>query len=71
MLVVDMCMIEYILDMIENGVDSLKIEGCMKFIYYVFIVINCYKVVVDVYMESLEVFEVIKEDLIDEFWKVV
>lgn len=27
MLVVDMFMIDYILDMIENGVDSLKIEG--------------------------------------------
>lgn len=41
---VDMCMIENIPDMIENGVDSLKIEGRMKSIHYVSTVTNCYKV---------------------------
>ncbi|MEY8435479.1 U32 family peptidase [Streptococcus hyointestinalis] len=67
---VDMCMIENIPDMIENGVDSLKIEGRMKSIHYVSTVTNCYKAVVDAYMESPEKFEAIKEDLIDELWKV-
>ena len=32
---VDMSMIDHIPDMIENGVDSLKIEGRMKSIHYV------------------------------------
>ena len=67
---VDMCMIEHIPDMIENGVDSLKIEGRMKSIHYVSTVTNCYKAAVDAYMESPEKFEAIKEDLIDELWKV-
>lgn len=67
---VDMCMIENIPDMIENGVDSLKIEGRMKSIHYVSTVTNCYKAAVAAYMESPEKFEAIKEDLIDELWKV-
>lgn len=67
---VDMCMIENIPDMIENGVDSLKIEGRMKSIHYVSTVTNCYKAAVDAYMESPEKFKAIKEDLIDELWKV-
>ncbi|MEF9623412.1 U32 family peptidase [Streptococcus dysgalactiae] len=67
---VDMCMIEHIPDLIENGVDSLKIEGRMKSIHYVSTVTNCYKAAVDAYMESPEAFYAIKEELIDELWKV-
>lgn len=67
---VDMSMIEHIPDMIDNGVDSLKIEGRMKSIHYVSTVTNCYKAAVDAYMESSEAFEAIKQDLIDEMWKV-
>ena len=67
---VDMCMIENIPDMIENGVDSLKIEGRMKSIHYVSTVTNCYKEAVNAYLESPQAFEAIKQDLIDELWKV-
>lgn len=67
---VDMCMIDHIPDLIENGVDSLKIEGRMKSIHYVSTVTNCYKSAVDAYMESPEAFYAIKEELIDELWKV-
>lgn len=67
---VDMCMLEHIPDLIENGVDSLKIEGRMKSIHYVSTVTNCYKAAVDAYMESPEAFAAIKDDLIDELWKV-
>ncbi|MDY3024062.1 U32 family peptidase [Streptococcus pluranimalium] len=67
---VDMCMIEHIPDMIENGVDSLKIEGRMKSVHYVSTVTNCYKTAVDAYLKSPETFEAIKQDLIDELWKV-
>lgn len=67
---VDMSMIDHIPDLIENGVDSLKIEGRMKSIHYVSTVTNCYKAAVDAYLESPETFEAIKQDLIDELWKV-
>ena len=67
---VDMCMIENIPDMIGNGVDSLKIEGRMKSIHYVSTVTNCYKAAVNAYLESPQAFEAIKQDLIDELWKV-
>lgn len=67
---VDMSMIDHIPDMIDNGVDSLKIEGRMKSIHYVSTVTNCYKAAVDAYMESPAKFESIKEDLINELWKV-
>ncbi len=67
---VDMCMIDHIPDLIENGVDSLKIEGRMKSIHYVSTVTNCYKAAVDAYMESPEAFYAIKDELIDELWKV-
>ncbi|MSU86513.1 U32 family peptidase [Streptococcus dysgalactiae subsp. dysgalactiae] len=67
---VDMCMIEHIPDLIENGVDSLKIEGRMKSIHYVSTVTNCYKAAVDAYMERPEAFYAIKDELIDELWKV-
>ena len=56
---VDMSMIDHIPDMIENGVDSLKIEGRMKSIHYVSTVTNCYKAAVDAYLESPEKFEAI------------
>ncbi|MGT2771512.1 peptidase U32 family protein [Streptococcus marimammalium] len=67
---VDMSMIEHIPEFIENGVDSLKIEGRMKSIHYVSTVANCYKTAVDAYMKSPAKFEAIKQDLIDELWKV-
>lgn len=67
---VDMSMIEHIPDMIENGVNSLKIEGRMKSIHYVSTVANCYKAAVDAYLESPAKFEAIKQDLVDELWKV-
>lgn len=67
---VDMSMIDHIPDMIENGVDSLKIEGRMKSIHYVSTVTNCYKAAVDAYLESPEAYEEIKQDLVDELWKV-
>ncbi|WP_049477179.1 peptidase U32 family protein [Streptococcus constellatus] len=67
---VDMSMIDHIPDMINHGVDSLKIEGRMKSIHYVSTVSNCYKAAVDAYLESPEKFEAIKQDLVDEMWKV-
>ncbi|MGO3733250.1 MAG: peptidase U32 family protein [Vagococcus sp.] len=66
---VDMSMIEHIPDLIQNGVDSLKIEGRMKSIHYVSTVSNVYKKAVDSYMEDPEHYEC-KQEWIDELWKV-
>jgi len=66
---VDLSMIEYIPDLIKNGVNSLKIEGRMKSIHYVSTVSNVYKAAVDSYMEDPENW-VCKQEWIDELWKV-
>jgi len=66
---VDMSMIEHIPDLIENGVDSFKIEGRMKSIHYVSTVANVYKAAVDSYMDDPEHY-VCKQEWIDELWKV-
>ncbi|GFH42849.1 protease [Lactococcus hodotermopsidis] len=67
---VDMSMIAHVPELIENGVDSFKIEGRMKSIHYVSTVSNVYKKAVDAYLESRETFEQIKPALVDELWKV-
>jgi U32 family peptidase len=66
---VDMSMIEHIPDLIENGVDSLKIEGRMKSIHYVSTVANVYKAAVDSYIADPENY-VCKQEWIDGLWKV-
>lgn len=48
----DLCMIESIPDMIETGVDSLKIEGRMKSVHYVATVVNAYRQAIDAYFED-------------------
>ena len=66
---VDMSMIEHIPELIENGVDSFKIEGRMKSIHYVSTVANVYKKAVDSYMEDPENY-FCQQEWIDELWKV-
>ena len=63
---VDMSMIEHIPELIENGVDSFKIEGRMKSIHYVSTVANVYK---KPSMEDPENY-VCQQEWIDELWKV-
>lgn len=43
----DLCMIEHIPEVIEAGLDSLKIEGRMKSAYYTAVVTNAYRKVID------------------------
>lgn len=66
---VDMTMIEHLPDLIQSGVDSLKIEGRMKSIHYVSTVANVYKAAIDSYMADPENY-VCKQEWIDEMWKV-
>ncbi len=48
----DLCMIEHIPDIIEAGIDSLKIEGRMRSIHYVATVVHAYRQAVDRYFEN-------------------
>ncbi len=53
----DLCMIEYIPQMIEAGIDSFKIEGRMKTALYVATVARTYRKAIDDYLESPEKYE--------------
>lgn len=50
----DLCMIEYIPEMIAAGIDSFKIEGRMKTALYVAAVARTYRKAIDDYLESEE-----------------
>lgn len=50
----DLCMIEYIPELIEAGIDSFKIEGRMKTALYVAAVARTYRRAIDDYLESPE-----------------
>ena len=43
----DLCMIEHLTDLLESGVDSLKIEGRMKSAYYTGAITNAYRMALD------------------------
>jgi putative protease len=50
----DLCMIEYIPQLVEAGIDSFKIEGRMKTALYVATVARTYRKAIDDYFESEE-----------------
>ncbi|HHU19457.1 MAG TPA: U32 family peptidase [Bacilli bacterium] len=64
----DLSMVEHLPDLIEAGVDSLKIEGRMKSIHYVATVVNVYRKIIDTYFEDPENYQ-IQQEWIDEIWK--
>lgn len=43
----DLNMVEYIDDMINIGIDSFKVEGRMRSVYYIATVIMCYRKIID------------------------
>lgn len=47
----DMRMIEHINDLVDAGIDSLKIEGRMKSAYYTAAITNAYKIALDDYFD--------------------
>ena len=53
----DLCMIEYIPEMIDAGIDSFKIEGRMKTALYVATVARTYRKAIDDYLESPELYK--------------
>ncbi len=50
----DLCMIEYIPELVNSGIKSLKIEGRMKSSFYVAIVVSAYRKAIDAYYENPE-----------------
>lgn len=53
----DLCMIEHIPDIVDAGIDSLKIEGRMKTALYVAAVTRTYRKAIDDFYESPELYE--------------
>ena len=52
----DMCTIEIIPQLIEAGISSFKIEGRMKSAYYTAVVTNAYRMAIDKYLESPDLY---------------
>lgn len=50
----DMCLIKELPEVIEMGVDSLKIEGRLKTEYYLATIINTYRAAIDDYIKNPE-----------------
>lgn len=61
----DLCMINYIPEMIEAGIDSFKIEGRMKTALYVAVVTRTYRQAIDDYYTSEEIYRS-RQDYYDE-----
>lgn len=61
----DLKLIESIPQMMEIGIDSLKIEGRMKSIHYIATVVSVYRKVIDAYDEDPENFKINPEWLIE------
>jgi Collagenase and related proteases len=53
----DLCMIEHIPELLEAGIDSLKIEGRMKTALYVATVARTYRKAIDDYMKDPELYK--------------
>ncbi|SFG31400.1 peptidase U32 family protein [Sporolactobacillus nakayamae] len=66
---VDLSMLHHLPDMIDAGVNSLKIEGRMKSIHYVSTVSNVYRSAVDAYCDDPEHFS-FDPAWDEEIWKV-
>jgi putative protease len=55
----DLCMIEHIRELIESGIDSLKIEGRMKSVNYLASTVKVYREAIDSYYSSPENYKII------------
>lgn len=53
----DLCLIEYLPELISAGVDSFKIEGRMKSMHYVASVVNAYRQAIDAYCANPQAYK--------------
>ncbi|HOJ76857.1 MAG TPA: U32 family peptidase [Bacillota bacterium] len=65
----DLCMVEYLPQIVNAGISSLKVEGRMKTVYYVAVVTRTYRQALDSYLQDPEHYSV-KAEWIDELNKV-
>jgi len=65
----DMCLLPHIGEVIESGVDSLKIEGRMKSVHYAASVVKAYREAIDSYCEDPKAFK-IEASWLEELEKV-
>lgn len=65
----DLCMIEHIPELVQSGIDSLKLEGRVKTEYYVATVVKTYREALDKYFENPEKFQT-DPDWLEELSKV-
>lgn len=64
----DLCLIEHTKEIIEAGVDSMKIEGRIKTAYYVAVVVRAYRMAIDSYYENPDNWT-FKQEWMDELKK--
>ncbi len=65
----DLCMIEYIPQLIQSGITSLKLEGRVKTEYYVATVVKAYRAAIDSYLENPDRYE-FQQEWMEELHKV-
>ena len=67
----DLCMIEYIPELVKAGIDSFKIEGRMKTALYVATVARTYRQAIDDYFKDPAIYEANKVTYMEEIRKGV
>ncbi|MBR1443435.1 MAG: U32 family peptidase [Firmicutes bacterium] len=65
----DLCMIEYIPQLIDAGIYSMKIEGRIKTSYYVGTIVKAYREAIDDYLKDPELYEKKKKYYLEEVTK--
>ncbi|TCK98383.1 putative protease [Natranaerovirga hydrolytica] len=65
----DLCMLEYIDELIEAGISSLKIEGRMKTLLYVATVTSTYRKAIDDYLKDPEIYKANINHYVEEIKK--
>ncbi|PKM79229.1 MAG: peptidase U32, partial [Firmicutes bacterium HGW-Firmicutes-13] len=65
----DLCMINYIPELIQAGIDCFKVEGRMKSVHYVATVTRVYRQAVDEYFSNPDTYS-IKKEWLEELEKV-
>lgn len=65
----DLCMIEYIPELIEAGITSFKVEGRVKNELYIATVIGAYRRAIDAYYKDKENYK-LDSELVDELTKI-
>ena len=67
----DLCLIHELPEIIDMGVDSLKIEGRLKTEYYIASVINVYRNAIDDYMKNPDNYDYTKYLKEIEKWSIL